>query len=396
MEEFLNFLQREDVKEFIQQNRETDVQKILLNPPVEFKQYINYIADQIISRQKIKQKLPEWYQNSDLILPPPVSVEQASSVATCAYKKSLLDHKENHFVDLTGGLGADCLALSEGFPKATYVEAQKPLCQIFDHNSSVLSKDIKIINATAEEYLKSTDLSSNAFLYIDPDRRDRSKNKVFKIEDCSPNLIEVLSILDVTRPCMMVKYSPLLDITEVIRQVDHIKELHVVSVKNDCKELLLLIDSDFSGEPMIHCVNLESDQPDYCFSFATEKVNKAEFSEANAYLYEPNSSVLKAGAFQSIAVDFRLKKLAANTHLYTHPGLIPSFPGRAFEILESANKESVRKYAPHGKINVLVRNHPQTPEQIKKKWKLKDGGDFFLLGFRDFSNIPHMVIAKKC
>ena len=220
---------------------------MLLNPPKEFRERIRIIADQILARQKAAGKLDQWVSSKNLIFPPPLSIEQASSQSTSEYKKGLI--KGSLLVDLTGGTGIDCLALSENFDETIYVEQNSFLCELFQHNSDMLGESIRIQNETAENFLQS--FNGKATFFIDPARRDSAKNKVFKLEDCSPNLVELIPVLKTKTDAVLIKLSPLLDLTKTLEEVPNVKEVHIVSVKNDCKELLLLLDFNFND---IHVV----------------------------------------------------------------------------------------------------------------------------------------------
>ncbi|MEP1034476.1 hypothetical protein [Ekhidna sp.] len=393
MDELIDFLKREDVKQFIAENVETDVNRLILNPPTNFKERIKDIASQILSRQKAKGKLEDWANNFDLIMPPPLSIEQASSKVTCEYKKLLVSG--NHLVDLTGGMGVDFLALSDSFAQSTYVEKDPKLCSIFTHNAEVLGRNAKILTEEASDFLAKLDSSEKHIFFVDPARRDQNKSKVFKIEECSPNIVELLPLLQGKAIKVLVKYSPLLDIQSIVKALPAIREIHIVSVKNECKELLILIDFDFEGDAEIRCMNLGSGHNPYSFYLDDEKVLKIELKYLDKYLFEPNSSIMKAGSFKKIANDFEIDKLAEHTHLYTKHVPVKGFPGRTFRVVDEADKKNIKQYARDGVINVITRNYPISASELKKKWKLRDGGKFFLIAFRDKDEKPRMVIADR-
>lgn len=394
MDGHLDFILRDEVKTFIKENLNTDPNQLLLNPPQEFKAHIKEISGQILARQKAKGKLNSWAGNFDLIMPPPLSIEQASSETTCEYKRKLLSGKI--LIDLTGGMGIDCLALSGDFDHATYVEQQTNLCAVFAHNSKASGRKIEIVNSYAEDFLNEYKGDrQGTSIYLDPARRDDHKNRVFRIEDCSPDVVKLLPLLKEKASKVLIKFSPILDITAILEALPQASEIHVVSVKNDCKEILIHIDFSVAKTPTIHCVNLETTQVEYQFDFPSEREAEPDHQIAADYLYEPNSSIMKAGAFKKIGTDFALGKLAENTHLYTSDKVISSFPGRTFKIISTDVKGQLKSYAPTGKINVITRNHPMNAPELKKKWKLKDGGDYFLIAFRDLKNKPQMVIAER-
>ncbi|WP_421764090.1 THUMP-like domain-containing protein [Ekhidna sp.] len=389
----IDLLQSDEVKRFIKENVETDPSGLLLNPPKNFKNHIKEIVNQIIARKKAKGKLDDWATNFELVMPAPLSIEQASSQTTCTYKQNLISG--DYLVDLTGGMGIDCLALSSSFNRTIYVEQDPALCEIFRYNSLVLDYAVEIKNMEALDYINSAICNPNkTTFYLDPARRDSDQKRVFRIEDCSPNLTELLPALREKANHVLVKYSPFLDIKGILNTIPNVKEVHIVSVKNDCKELLLLIDFNFTGISQITCVNLKSEQHIYSFSFEEEALSQARVGEISSYIFEPNASVMKAGAFNKICADYDLIKLGENTHLYSENRLVDSFPGKTFEVISNANETSIKEFATNGKINVITRNYPLSTTELKKKLKLRDGGDYFLVAFKDLNNKAKMVIAK--
>ena len=388
----IDFLKRKEVKAFIQENIAQDVTQLLLNPPKKWKSHIKVIADQIFARQKAQGKLPQWAQNFDLIFPPPLSIEQASSASTGQYKSGLLSGE--HLIDLTGGMGIDCLWIGQGFKKVSYVEQNDVLCETFRHNSKTLGKKVEIENSAAEDFLEA--FEGKAVFYIDPARRNDTKQKVFKLEDCTPNLLEIQQTLFEKAQRVLVKLSPLMDLSILIGSVNGISEIHIVSVKNDCKEILVLLEpNQKTPSPKIVAVNLDSDQPDFSFYREEEGSTQISYGYVSGYVYEPNASILKAGAFKAIAQRYDVTKLSANTHLYTSEYALEKFPGKSFKVLAPNAKHSLREYAVDGHLNVMTRNYTSDSAQLKKKYKLKDGGKYYLIGFRDRNNKPQLVIADR-
>ena len=230
------FLADKAIKQFIQDNLEADVGKLLLNPPPLIKPIAKQVADQLLSRQKAKKKLPSWYHNIDLFLPPPLSIEQASSESTANFKASLFSGK--HLIDLTGGMGIDCLALSNHFETAQYVEQSQTVLEAFKHNAKVFKKNIETHLGDCLSLLKTQSLDPETCFFIDPARR-KGGNKVFKLGDCEPNLAEVLQLVKGHR--ILIKLSPLIDIKSVLKEIKTTSYVYVVSVKNEVKELLILV-----------------------------------------------------------------------------------------------------------------------------------------------------------
>ncbi len=388
----LDFLSQEHVKAFIEEHVKADVQQLLLNPPRKFKDRIKLIADQILSRQKASAKLNSWANNFDLIMPPPLSIEQASSEITGEYKA--LVTSGNHLVDLTGGMGIDCLKLGSRFNKVSYVERQVVLCDIFKHNARILEQPIEVYNKTAEDFLTGFRHDLETVFYLDPARRDDSKKRVFKLTDCTPNVVDIFPLLKEKAVKVLIKLSPLLDLSSIQSSLSMIKSIHIVSVKNDCKEILLDIDFNFDGETKVVCVNLSSGQENYSYTWKDEFNSPVEIGETSAFLYEPNSSILKAGAFKKIAHDFSIKKIALNTHLYTSDKIRSNFPGRIFEVKSFVDKQALKELKGRT-INVITRNYSLSTTELKKRWGIKDGGKEFLIAFKDAKNKPRTVVAER-
>jgi hypothetical protein len=369
------------------------VKKLMLNPPSNLKGNIAAIADQILSRQKIKQKLPDWYANMDLVMPPPISTEQSSSTATAKYKANLL--KGERLIDLTGGMGIDTLTLSANFHEVTYVEQNLVLCETFKHNASIFSENsITIFNGQAEDYLKT--FKGRADFFIDPARRDENQKKVFHFENCTPNVLEMLPVFRQSANAVLIKAAPMIDITLGISQLQYVKEVHVVSLKNEVKEILFLLDFQHMQPTKIVAVNLESEHSAFEFTIADEKNQDVSTGDTQQFLYDPNSSIMKAGAFKSIAHRYGLKKLSANTHLYTSQSLVENFPGRVFEVIHrDTTKKELKKILIDSKANVICKNYPIKADALKQQLGLKDGGDWFIIGLRDNSNKTSLVICKR-
>ncbi len=392
MSDWMDFLKQKAVQQFILENEQKDVQKLLLNPP-QFKPQIRLIADQLIARKKAKGKLNEWLKPG-IIMPPPLSIEQASSSQTADYKKRIF--KGRHLLDLTGGMGVDCLALSNNFTMATYLEKEQRLSEIFTYNLQVFQKDIEVVNSEASSYLEKIARDQKVSVFLDPARRDELKNKVFQLTDCSPNLTELLPLLKAKADQVLIKLSPILDIQSIIKEVASIKEVHVVSLKNECKEILLLLDFQYQEDPVIKTINLDEEEQYFEFQISDESHADLQEGELKKYLYEPNASILKAGAFKLIGNTFGLQKISRHTHFYTSENLIETWAGKTFSVVESnADKKTIKNYAPNGYLNTITRNFPLKATELKKRYKIKDGGGFFLIGFRDTQNKPNLIIAKR-
>jgi hypothetical protein len=386
------------VQLFIRNHEQDDENKLILKHREILGVPIGLIADQLVGRKKAKIKIPVYYNTPNIIYPPGLNLEQSSSEKTAVFKADLLNVLKNKKViaDLTGGFGVDSFFLSKVFQTLIYSEPSDLLLQFAKHNHEALgASGIRYQNITAEIFLESYNEKLDC-IFIDPSRRDKSSKKVFKLSDCVPNVPELLPKIFEKTECVLIKTSPLLDIAEGIRELKAVEKVWVVSVENECKELLFFCRREFADEPMITAVNLDNDHDSFEFTLSAEKSRTSKFSAPLAFLYEPNASILKAGAFKSVGEKYILFKINVNTHLYTSTSYIQNFPGRVFKIIQPVKPEakSVREFFPDGKANVITRNYPLTPAELKKKTKLKDGGDLYLIGFSGQKE-KHLVAAER-
>ncbi len=360
------------IRAFVAENLNTDLHSLLLKkspfPDVTMQEIVQQIKGTKVAEKKFPFLLKEG-----IVFPPNLNLEQASSEATGIYKTNLVKGKS--LVDLTCGFGIDAYFLSQNFEEITLVEQNSELLEMVKNNWEILGKKAHFINEKLEDFLQHNSLKFEV-IYLDPARRDGNKNKVFLLEYLSPNLIEVQDKLLDNSEKILIKLSPLIDISYLISVLKNIAEIHIVAVKNDVKELLVLMDSKISAESiLIKCVNLETDEPDFSFYFHEIETAKSQFSEPKKYIYIPNNSVLKAGVFNLISEKFKLKKLHPNSHLYTSENFVENFCGRILEV-KSIDSKELKKGE---KFNIISKNHPLKPEEIKKKYKLIDGGENYLI-----------------
>lgn len=388
-------------KEFIRQNEHKDVRELALK--LDKDKYreldVEFILKQISGRQTAKDKLPTWFANDEIIYPVHLSMEQASSEATAKYKASLIPDGNTPFVDLTGGMGVDFAFLSQRFANSVYVDKNRELCDIAKHNFEVLGlQNVVIENSTSESYLEK--ISKADVIFLDPSRRDDIGRKVVLIEDCSPNILEIQDLLLKKSKLILAKFSPMLDISLAIKSLKNIKEVHVVSVENECKELLFLLSSKAETTTYI-TVDLDKNRDIEKFYFTLEEEQSIEISYAKTiekYLYEPNTSILKAGGFKSVAKQFDIKKLHVSSHLYTSNTLISDFPGRVFEVKNwfTPNKKNIKSFLSETKkANITVRNFPMSVAEIRQKTGLKEGGDVYLFATTLADGEKIWVVGKK-
>lgn len=342
-----------------------------------------FALQQIEGRQKSKDKLPDFYQNENILYPPTVSMEQCSSTPTAQYKASLVEGET--FADLTGGFGIDTFALSRRFKHGYHIEPNSALSELVQHNASVLNiSNLEFIQDTMEESL--SQIPNVDCLYIDPSRRDSHGNRVVCLEDCTPNIIEWKSTLLGKCKKLMIKLSPMIDIKRSLLQLPETSDIYTIAVNGECKEVLLILEAGKDPtDRCIHTINILKDGYQIFETTASEEVDAMPTltNTLGRYLYEPNAAVLKAGTFKSIATRFGLEKLHPHTHLYTSDILAKDFPGRIFNVDDSYsfNKKEIKKaLGDIKKANVAVRNFPLTAEELKALLKIKDGGEVFLFG----------------
>ena len=333
---------------------------------------------QIEARQLLRKKVPSWSENEELLFPAHLSIEQCSSEASAQYKAGLLQGQS--FADLTGGLGIDTYFIAQHYQQADYVEQQAELCELARHNFDVLNADIKVWNETAEDYLKHCE--SKDWIFIDPARRDAYGRKTFSISDCTPDVAVLQEQLLQKAERVMVKLSPMLDISKALEELHHVKEIHVVAVANECKELDVILERGFTGEPQFVCVNLLTTQPELRFTQKEEHDCPGRLAEGVLnYLYEPNPAVMKAGCFKILTECFDVFKLHKNSNLYTSEQLVSSFPGRIFEVESWATyNKKVKQTLLHDvdKASIAVRNFPLSVAELRKFLKIGDGDETYL------------------
>lgn len=400
MDSWAALLQKE-VQQFIVDNEFTDSRSLALKQKPFMHVSAQLLAAQLLARQKAKNKLPLFYKTFGIVYPPTLNLEQSSSEATAYYKAVLLASLvSNTFsaADLTGGFGVDSFFLSRVAKSLVHVEPNEALQKIVTHNHTTLgASNIRYLSAKAEAFLEQQPEGVDVY-YIDPSRR-KEEQKVFALADCEPNIIALQKTIFEQAPFLLLKAAPLLDIHQALKELHFVKKVFVVSVVNECKELLFWCERNFTEPCEIVSVNLhESGEPlsSYAFTVAQERSLTSIFSEPQPYLYEPNASILKAGAFKSIGASFNLAKLAPSTHLYTSSELVKNFPGRVFQVNEllKADAKIVHQHVPDKKANVLTRNYPVKAEELKKKLKLKDGGDRYLIAFSGLKT-KHLALCSR-
>ena len=367
----------EITKQFIRENLNADVPTLALKKAPVGTDF-SLALRQIEARQLLKKKVPSWSANEELLFPAHLSIEQCSSEASAKYKASLMQGKS--FADLTGGLGVDTYFISQRFQQADYVERQVELCDLARHNFAALGSHIKIWNETAEDYLKHC--GAKDYIFIDPARRDAYGRKTVSIGDCTPDVVALQDLLLEKAGRMVVKLSPMLDVTKALGELHHVREVHVVAVANECKELDFVMERGYDGEVQYVCANLLTRQPDVRFALEDEKNATAALAETvKRYLYEPNPAVMKAGCHKLLTRRYGVFKLHKNSNLFTSDILVADFPGRIFEVEAFAPFNKRVKQTLLSEVDnasIAVRNFPLTVAELRKALKIGDGDGIYL------------------
>ena len=353
------------------------------------------LAEQVDTRQRLKTKLPHWISADNIYFPPRQNAEQCSSEETALYKAKLVGG--TGAIDLTGGFGVDAWALSQRFEQVHYCEMNAQLFPIVEHNFTQLQRDNVLCHqGDALEILQHSEKEKYDLIYLDPARRDEHNRKMVSFADCVPDVVANKNLLFNYSDKVMLKASPMMDISLALEELEGVKEVHVVALKNECKELLFILEKGYEGEAEIKAVNLPS-YSTFTFKRSKEKVVQAITGMPQNYIYEPNSAILKAGAFNSISVQLGLKKLHTSTHIYSADEIISDFPGKAYRVLYDLeyNKKIIARHIPDKKANIKTYNFSHSPEQVKKKLGLKDGGDRYLFCVKTMNEKYRILITEK-
>lgn len=436
-------IMNDETREFVAMHRNEDVRELALKAKRVEGLDLPLALDQIAGWQIARKKLPPWASCEGIVYPPHISMEQCSSQFTAQYKsevaqtllapaatvrarvsdsgesdnqttksepqlsdsaESVMQTAKSAFqlsdspesdtlvarramVDLTGGFGVDFSYLARGFSQATYVERQRHLCDLAEHNMAALGLDqARIVCGDGVEYLRQ--MGPVDFIYLDPARRDEHGSRTYAIEDCTPNVFELRDLLLSKSQYTLVKLSPMLDWRKAVADFDGtVREVHIVATGNECKELLLVLGQQVHEEPSaprVFCVN-DNQRIDYDSAAYTQglRIGGKPLPEVKNYLYEPNASIMKAGCFDLVEERFGVTQVGPSSHLFVSATPVADFPGRGFaiEAIGGMNKKDIKRLLNGTKqANIAVRNFPLTAPQLRKKLKLADGGPVYLFG----------------
>lgn len=382
-----------EIQEYITSNINADVSKLALQKNKFAITDWTTILGQITAKQKAKTKLPTWFYTHNIYYPSKISIEQTSSEKTAEYKSQLVSGKS--LIDLTGGFGVDDFYFSKKVNQVTHCEINHELSEIVKHNFEQLGlTNVEFHKGDSTEILVTLNQKFN-WIYIDPSRRNDVKGKVFMLQDCLPNVPELLDFYFEFSDNIMVKTAPILDISAGLSELRNVKTIHIVALENEVKELLWILEKNYTKSIQIVTCNLTKDSIQE-FTFELGNTSVSNYSLPKKYLYEPNAAIMKSGGFDEVTSQYEIEKLNKHSHLYTSDILI-NFPGRVFEIENSFeyNKPNMKSFLENKKANITTRNFPETVENIRKKWKIKEGGIVYCFFTTDINNNKIVLLCDK-
>ena len=417
-------MMNEATREFVRQHREDDVRQLALRGTKDPEVDLAFALQQIDGHRRALEKLPSWATVEGIVWPPHLSMEQCSSEQTARYKAKVAG-SGGLFVDLTAGFGVDTAFIAQGFRKAVCVELQTELSAISSENFQLLGlHQIEVVNGNGVDYLHT--MPPADLIFIDPARRDEHGGRTYGIADCTPNVLEIIDELLEKAQRVMIKLSPMLDWRKAVEDIgrQHVSAVHIVSVNNECKELLIEVKrskgekvKNIKGEEgkgtKVVCFNLLSDGSRECFEFDADAPSPKEpsypscvpslasdqrSSALSHLLYVPNASVMKAGCFDWVASRYGVVQADRNSHLFLSDREVDGFPGRGFivEKVSSMNKRDLKEsLAGVTHANIAVRNFPLSVADLRKRLKLQDGGDTYIFA-TTLENLGHrLLICRK-
>ena len=382
-----------EIQEYITSNVNADVSKLALQKNKFAITDWTTMLGQITAKQKAKTKLPTWFYTHNIYYPSKISIEQTSSEKTAEYKSRLVSGKS--LIDLTGGFGVDDFYFSKKVNQVTHCEINHELSEIVEHNFEQLGvTNVECHTGDSSEILVTLNQKFN-WIYIDPSRRNDVKGKVFMLQDCLPNVPELLDFYFGFSDNIMIKTAPILDISAGLSELRNVNTIHIVALENEVKELLWILEKNYTKSIQIVTCNLTKDSIQE-FTFELGNTSVSNYSLQKKYLYEPNAAIMKSGGFDEVTSQYEIEKLNKHSHLYTSDILI-NFPGRVFEIENSFeyNKPNMKSFLENKKANITTRNFPETVENIRKKWKIKEGGIVYCFFTTDINNNKIVLLCDK-
>ena len=382
-----------EVQEYISANLKTEITKLILKGSPFEKVSVQELANQIIAKQKSEKKLPTWFSTESIYYPTKISIEQTSSEVAAAHKVSLISG--DSVIDITGGFGIDAHAFSKQFKKVVHCEINDQLSEIVAHNFKQLNIDnIETFAGDGLQFLKKTSQKFDC-VFIDPSRRHDAKGKVFLLKDCLPYIPPKIEFLFTKATQILIKTSPILDISNTIKELKSVVKVQIIAFNNEVKELLFLLEKNPPNTIRVEAINYQKKSLQQ-IEFNHQSAAKSTYSPPLTYLYEPNAAILKSGGFHEISHQLKVFKLHQHSHLYTSDQLM-DFPGRQFIITQSMpyDKKKIKKFIGQEKANITIRNFPKSVAQIRKETKIKEGGQVFIFFTTNLDNKQIVLFCRK-
>lgn len=389
----ISVILKPEIQDFIEANIRKDISKLAFQknpfPEIDFAVLLNQIA----AKSKAEQKLPTWYATKNIVYPQKLSIEQTSSEETASYKAEIISGK--NLIDLTGGFGVDSYYFSKKMESVVHCEMNAELSETASHNFKLLhAENIECFAGDSSEILQKLNRKFD-WIYVDPSRRSDAKGKVFLLKDCLPNVPKLQDFYFGYSDNLLIKTAPILDIAAGLTELTNVKAIHIIAVENEVKELLWEISKEYTGNTKIITLNTTKDKNEKLDFILGENEN-AFYGLPKKYLYEPNSSIMKSGFFETVSTKFQMDKLHPHSHLYTSDELL-DFPGRIFQIDEviKYGKTEMKQSLQNKKANITVRNFPESVENIRKKWKINDGGNLYCFFTTNMNNDKIVLLCTK-
>jgi len=389
VQDWIDIASHDDAQRFIIENEHIDVNTLVLKGKELFGLSPNVLAQQISSRRKIRKKLPSFYNTQGIVYPPVLNLEQTSSEKTALFKSGLFTG--NKMIDLTGGFGIDCWAFSQSFEEVVHCEQNEVLSDIASQALKKLGKtNIVLEKGTSDQILNRVE--GLDLIYVDPGRRHDSKGKVFRLEDCAPNVLDHIDLYLRKSDRILLKLSPMIDVNYVLETLPSIKHIWSISVKNETKEILVLIDQSSSEEIKFTAVDLG--EKESVFEVDRSQTETC-FSGVKKYIFEPYSSLMKLEGFRSLSSQLNISKLGAHAHLFTSDDII-EFPGKKFEVIktEKFNKGQLKKQLKDQNFSIVTKAFPLKAEEIRKQFKVKESVSDYLFFYTNNAKEKMVIFAK--
>lgn len=390
------YILNKEVQSFLDEHKDSDLDRLIFKGSPFENITVQELAEQIQSRRKCRNKLPLWHNTAGIVYPSTLNIEQSSSEKAAQYKASLISGEK--MMDLTGGFGVDSFYFSRKFDRVAHVEMNRELHDIVKHNLKKVFdvENLECLPGDSIEVLKSTHETFD-WIYVDPSRRGNVQERVFRLEDCSPNLVDNLDLILSKTGRILVKLAPFLDISQAIKQLKKVEEVHILAINNEVKELLFLIDKNNTQSVKIKSVNLLKDRMDV-LSGEYDSATTNNFGPLRTFLYEPNAAIRKAGLYSALSTRYNLDKIHPNSHLFTGEELV-DFPGRVFRVKKKINynPKKMRRELGLARANITTRNFHDSVAQIRKRTGIKDGGEdylFFTTDYQGNSIVIHGIKAE--